>query len=79
MIRSKKGVSEEKREAKKGLSAERRKADSSPLERGRGYFEESGPKLELFSEKEQRGRRGKRERERETDAAAYANKRRPQP
>jgi hypothetical protein len=36
--------------------------------RGRGYFEESDPKQDLFSEKEQRGRRveeeGERERER---------------
>ena len=35
--------------------------DSSPLgrgiRRGRGYFEESDPKPELFSEKEQRGKR----------------------
>ena len=34
-------------------------------ERGRGYFEESDPKQELFSEREQRGRRG-RETERES-------------
>jgi hypothetical protein len=45
--------------------------DSSPLgretERGRGYFEESDPEPELFSEKEQIGRRGrKRERERQS-------------
>ncbi len=50
--------------------------DSSPLRRGtgrgRGYFEESDPKQEFFSEIEQRGRRG-REKEREADLA-YAKK-----
>ena len=55
--------------------------DSSPLGRGtgrgRGYFEESAPKQELFSEKDQRERRGGKRRE--TDASAYAKTWRPQP
>jgi hypothetical protein len=57
--------------------------DSSPLGRGTGgggggeyigYFEKSDPKSELFSEKEQRGRRV-RETEKEPDASAYAKNR----
>ncbi len=52
--------------------------DSSPLGKGTGYFEEIDAKQEFFSEKEQRGPRG-REREREADASDYAKtKRQPQ-
>ncbi len=54
--------------------------DSSPLGRGtereHGYFEDSDPKPELFSENEQRGSRGG---ERNPDASAYAKIRQPHP